>query len=280
MIINSIINEFALGQTNVFVMLFILLSYIFVSKGKNWAAAFVYSLSMIKVVPIILLPYFIFNKRWNFIFKSFIIMVIFNLIFVLIFGYHRSTELLNSYSASISKDKISLEGITFGMNQSLWSASARLSERIIEFNSFKVYLYQIISFIIGILLFIPSVLKSKIFHMNLDFNDYSLFICIMLLLSPDTRRFHLVFLLIPIFTILSQIYSKNFRRIVIFSLFLVFVVISQGIIGRGNYEILRHYSIQTIGMLFLAFLNIYIIITQMLKKKTEGLVFPQEVLFK
>ncbi|HOK41309.1 MAG TPA: glycosyltransferase family 87 protein, partial [bacterium] len=227
MIFNPLYETIAFGQINIFLMLLIFLAIFFYKKNFLILSSFFLAISFyVKILPIILVLFFILIKNYKYLFY-FICWLLFFLFLQIIFNdfnivYQYFTKVLISFSKGAG---VSFENLSFFT--------------LINLFLFEPYLSIIFNFIIFIILIIIFINYKKTNNKNL-----LLFNSIMLtLFLPKTvweHHYLLLFLIIPI--LVEENFWANKIIFFIFLFFWAYFAIS-----------LRFYNVSIIQLNFLKF---------------------------
>lgn len=270
--INSINEDFKLGQVNIFIHFF-LLSSVFLLENRKWASAFLYVLSCIKMTPLIFIPYFLVKKQWGLLLRIFIVFSVFGLICIGWFGVSQTETLAISWIDTTSKNKLKVAISADMLNQSILgfcsrmlNASYQIEGPLLQFHiadlsdvqvKFTVYLILAVLTILTLLAIKRYSLTSRMNELEI-----STMLVLMLLVSPDTRTAHMIHLLFPIM-LLSKVslvygYNKKIGFTAILTAFLFFTATGKDITGVMAYNFIKYYSFQTFGLLviFIAVLSL------------------------
>jgi hypothetical protein len=94
------------GNAHLLIVFLMFASLYFALRKRDWLAGLLMALSIsIKVTPVLILPYFVLRKRWNYLLAITVFLLPINLIPVGYFGYAKNTELLRTWFAHVLLDK-------------------------------------------------------------------------------------------------------------------------------------------------------------------------------
>jgi hypothetical protein len=244
----------ALGQWSIQIGVCIILGWMFLRHGKDYAAGFLFGFAcLIKLYPGLIAIYLLFNKRW----KALVV-----LISVVIFGLLISGLLLGPqdiiYYFSNIASRGSTDFSTFPCNYSIFGI---LGKFFYDGNWVKPIIIShlpisLVAFILDILLLVILVrfmfqLPSDQFSSDIKF---SMTIITMFFISPVTWQHMLTILILPIGLLISKFQGRRTKSFYILSLFAL-VLFSIPDIQVGNLLMNLYYPYRTpwyIGIVFLS----------------------------
>lgn len=214
----SLINNFAFGQFYIVLLFLILLSLYLAEKGYLLLSGLLLGFAtIVKILPVILIFWFIINRKWKSVFYSTVSAAVFFIIEWIIFGKEISSQYWFSIlPGHLNSDLILQSPYAFSF-QSWNSLLLNLFVYNEQFNQFPGYnsisLYFILKYLIyglvslSVVINIRTLLKSK-----KSGNDLLLILFIgSLLLLPASATYHFILLVIP-FSILLKSDSFSLRE--------------------------------------------------------------------
>lgn len=201
-LISPINNDFKLGQVDAYISIFLALTFYFEQKKQSFISSIFYVLACVKVIPLIVFLWFILTKRVKFILYTSLIAVMVAIIHISYFGWGYELEMIRHYLSIVHTQKldpVALRGIS---NQGFFGIFGRIGFLIngSHYAPTVVVKYVRLAWITisAITTLIVGYLTVKYPQKNCQLFTYSMFIVLMLLVSPDTSSAHLVMLLMPI----------------------------------------------------------------------------------
>jgi hypothetical protein len=269
---NYLNNDFRLGQSNLIIHSLLVFSFVALLAGKNGVAALLFVLSSFKITPLVILPYFVMRRQWRFLLAVAGWAAVVCVLFIFWFGWEEAVSSPRRWLDLIASHKLGTLPVAEIKNQSLFGAVARFSTSVIGGGGGEIFLrlrsealapevYRNITYGLCLLLTgtvcLWTLLRKSA---SLKLIEFSMFLVLMLLISPDTRSAHMVHLLLPSYLLVS---SVSWDRISFrdhwwfFILCIAFLVTSRDLVGRTVYDNALYVSSQTlVMMLFLVLLAV------------------------
>lgn len=267
---NFLNNDFRLGQVNLIVHALMIFSFVTLLARKHMLSSFLFVLSSFKVTPLAVLPYFIIRKQWKFLFGVAGWTAVFSVLLIVWFGWEEVASFPLQWLEVSQSHKLGLLYSAGVKNQSLFGVIARFATDIVGGSDANNFLqlktepinptsYKLITY--GMCFLLMGVICSWILlrkPVALNLTEFSVFLVMMLLISPDTRTAHMVHLLLPAYLLVSSVQwgsisvQDHWWFLIICT---VFLGTSRDLIGRTAYNYAFYFSSHTIVMsLFLVLL--------------------------
>lgn len=187
------------GQINFLVLLFILISLAFDKKDKQFISSFFLVMAiLIKIYPALFIIYYIFKKRYKYVFYSLINSLVIILTSSIIFGIHYWIEFLNITLKSFIYGEKPLYFFDFNAFLNNSSPQAFLTQFFLCFNISRKFVTPalLILFALSLIIFWK---KIKLFIKIEEQNFYSsVLLTLTLILSSMTWQHHYMVLMFPI----------------------------------------------------------------------------------
>lgn len=249
------------GQVSVIMLALVVAGLHFLNKNKNALGASFMGLSiMVKYMPAIFLPYFLFRKK--------IKLVVFVLIFIMLYclipashvGMHKEVNYLKVWFPSITETSLDRNSWYDNKNQSLYSLSLRYltkdSPYRVSIARFSFNQVIAITGFLGMVIYLFIVLPrgSSGFNRSLE---YSLLFIFTALFNPNAWMHNFVVFVFVYMTLFCYLIKINFKdRITVALVILSFALMtltSELFVGDSLETIFEELSFLTIGGLILAF---------------------------
>lgn len=283
-------SNMQLGQANIIAAFLIILGLYLVLKKREYAGgAVVGAAALIKLSPLVIIAYFAFKRRWKAAGAAAVAFVAFALIPQIYTSALGGPNIVESYVSSINEFQESTtgEGGDFP-GQSVFSLAARfltpvnalhhtdgtMCVNILELPQewAMAAAFFVCGILIGITMFVsrtPQTVEPPILFVL----EYAAVICLMLLVSPVSRKAQFTALVLPIaaiscFLVFSN-QGKAARRILWAAaafMFAVFVLSSGDIAGKNIGDILQACSVFTFGLLDAWAAVVYLIALERMKE--------------
>ena len=200
--LNPFMSEFRLGQANLWVLVFSILTVRSLERGRPlWAAAF-FSLAAIKVTALALLPWFLFRRQWRFLAALLPVGAAWLVALAAWWGPGQVAGLFLEWVRSTASRKATTAAVAHFENQSLQGAAARLSQLVPALQErFLGLAVQQWLWIVPCLAVLAVLLASAArdrFRPRLPVEELALGSLLMLLASSDSRWAHHVQLFVPL----------------------------------------------------------------------------------
>jgi hypothetical protein len=261
---NYLNNDFRLGQSNLIIHALLVFSFVALLAGKHVVSALLFVLSSFKVTPLAILPYFVIRRQWRFLLAVAGWAAVFCVLFILWFGWKEAASSPRRWLELTQSHKLGLLQVAEIKNQSLFGAVARSATDVVVGSGGEISLrlkseamapeiYKYITY--GLCLMLMGAvclwtLLRKPAPLNLI--EFSVFLVMMLLISPDTRSAHMVHLLLPGYILVLSVSWDRFLfrdHWWVFILCMAFLVTSRDLVGRTAYNYALYVSSQTLVML-------------------------------
>ena len=251
-------------QINIYLMGMCLLALHLLTKGKQTLPALLIAITILcKAYTILLLPFFIFRKR--FILTAYVLgwISVLMLGVFMYFGFH---ETIQHHITWWSKDVLTKHIYDYG-NQSIWGFVTGLVSNVERFSgvsynlwSFTLQESKIFSLgVIGLIALIVGIVFIYTYNFKLSFEwQYIILISFIPLFSPIAWKYYFVFLL-PLTLNLYIITRQDKKLRILFLIPILLITLSSELfVGSRISDILEAYGIFTHATLFLLFVYIYI----------------------
>ncbi len=190
---------FGMGQINHFILLFVTLNLIFFLKNKDFLSGLFLALSLLlKMTPVLLLPFFLLRKKFRLIFWCFFCLL---LVFIFPYFFFGKTVYQDYFFTALPRLFNSF-GNSFYYNQSLLAMITRLLGKVPV--TMAVYIMSVVLILVSTFIRVVAPRRAPA-------KDYLLILTANLLLNGICWQHHLVFLL-PAMVILYQQLVKNSRK--------------------------------------------------------------------
>jgi hypothetical protein len=264
LIAKFLLREIELGQTDFVQLLFILALFVFLEKGKEfWGGLFLALSVIIKLTPLIVVPYLIYKKRFRALMWSFILIFAFFFFPSLIYGFHGNLSLLRNWYQFLSLSSPPL--IANDMNQSIFGMFYRLltaSDYNVNFlnldpNNVNALIYVIIiGSYICLLLFSQLSRKTKTSFLHAqEAIEYSFLLIFIALFSPLGWIQNFSSLVLASMVLVYYTFKTGFRdkavNFLLISSFVLGSAINYEIVGRRLNDLALYYSLITIGAILI-----------------------------
>jgi len=200
--LNPFMSEFRLGQANLFVLLFSVLTVESLHRGRPVRAAFYFSIAVIKITPLALLPWLALRRQWRFFGALVLVGCGWLLALGAFWGPAQVPGLFLRWVRVTATVKATLHATAFFENQSLQGAAARLAEHLpalegplLGLAAFHWLWILPCAALVGLLAL--SAARDR-FRPRLPLAEFGLASLLMLLASSDSRYAHHVQLLVPL----------------------------------------------------------------------------------
>ncbi len=244
---NFINNDFRLGQVNLIVHVLMIFSVVALGAQKYVLSSLLFVVASFKVAPLLVLPYFVIRRQWKFLLGAVGWSAISALLLVAWFGWHEAGSLAAQWLATAHTYKLVGPDLATPSNQSLFAAAARLS------NFLDAGIYPYGAYGTSVLLAAAVCLWTALHGAKgIQVGEFSVFIVLMLLISPDTRSPHMTQLLLPSYVLLTSVQSRRFHlreHWWIILLATVFLGTSRDIIGDTARNYVLSLSVPTMAMI-------------------------------
>lgn len=224
------------GNAHLLVTCLLFGSFYFVTKRKTvWLAALLIALAIsFKIVPVLTLPYFVIKRRWKYLGFVAAFLVILNLLPALYFGFGKNLQLLENWYQHIIVNhetdeksgwvNLSLKGQLkrYATDIDYVNRAAKTGSEDVDYRKVNVVsisekvsnrIWMVVSAIIYAAIFLGVLLLSR--NEKTDAGDdgghlvpnqkllieYSLLICLILLIGPLTIKIYYVMMLLPAFVL-------------------------------------------------------------------------------
>ncbi len=220
---NIIQNNLMNGQVNIVVLALVIMFFKYNLKSREITSALFLSAAIsIKLVPIIFLLYLLVRGKYKSIILTIIITLSLFIFPVVVIGL-RNFNLIYLYFTKILLNKIS---VSIHHNSMFFDLYNFL---IFMFPALKsVGILKILSALIIILILILT--DFKFYAQRNDLNEYNilcLYLLSIILISPVSETHHLIYILPPLFLILTFAFNKfsnNIYKIITYSSILIFFI--------------------------------------------------------
>jgi hypothetical protein len=202
MALNPFMSEFRLGQANLWVLVFSILTVRSLEQGRPLRAAAFFSLAALKVTALALLPWFLFRRQWRFLVALLPVGAAWLVALGAWWGPGRVPGLFLEWLHSTAARKATTASVGHFENQSLQGAAARAAQLVPTLQQpflglpVQQWLWILPSLaIVAVLL--ASAARDR-FRPRLPAEEFALGSLLMLLASADSRWAHHVQLFVPL----------------------------------------------------------------------------------
>lgn len=200
------------GQVGLLILFFFVMGFYFANKSfPLWAGFFLALSAMFKFLPLLVLPYFIFKRKWKLVFYFLFWFVAFHLIPAVWFGFRENIDMLKSFLPHLTSTTLDHVSLLDFKNQSLWA-----------------YLYRLIFYDLGFfeirnqprLLTLAGVLFLSLFYMLIFYSkkgpksliyDGALLSILIVIFNPNAWKHNFVLLLYPYLLLLSDVKREGWK---------------------------------------------------------------------
>jgi len=213
-----ILRELELGQTDFLQLFFIFLFLFFLEKNKKLLCGFFFGLSiMIKLTPLIFIPYLFYRKRFSVIFSAFFFILVFLFLPSVFFGFENNLALLKKWYQILAFSTPTL--FAHDGNQSVFGLFYRffVSTEYIVYRAYKVNLLSLNPFTVNLLIY-GVILGSYIYLLFL--NRLSKKVKSFLTYSKEAIEYSFLLVFLSLFSPLGWI--QNFSFSILACMILVF----------------------------------------------------------
>jgi hypothetical protein len=200
--LNPFMSEFRLGQANLWVLVFSILTVRSLERGRPLRAAAFFSLAAVKVTPLALLPWFLFRRQWRFLAALLPVGAAWLVALAAWWGPGQVPGLFLEWVQSTASRKATSAAVAHFENQSLQGAAARLAQLAPALQepflglAIQQWLWIVPSLAIVAVLLV-SAARDR-FRPRLPPEEFALGSLLMLLASSDSRWAHHVQLFVPL----------------------------------------------------------------------------------
>ncbi|MGB2697050.1 MAG: glycosyltransferase family 87 protein [Candidatus Zixiibacteriota bacterium] len=258
------LREIELGQTD-FLQLFLIFSFfIFLEKERKVVSGLFLALSvMIKLTPLVFIPYLLYRKRFSTVFWSLAFILLFFSVPSLVYGIGGNIALLKDWYGFMSLSSPPL--LANDMNQSIFGMFYRFltpSAYQVNFVSLNPGLVNIMIYMIVVgayvyLLFLNRFSRkaqSSLLHCK-EIVEYSFLLIFMSLFSPlgwiqNFSSLVLAFMVLVYYTLKTSFKDKLVNTLLIFS-FILSSAINYETVGRRLNDLSLYYSFIAIGIILI-----------------------------
>lgn len=259
-------REFWLGQTD-FLQLLLLFLFInfYYRKKEIWGGLFLALSAMIKLTPLIFLPYFLYRKRFLLIIYTLAFVSLFLFLPALIYGWQRNISLLKDWYSFMSYSSPPL--LAVDLNQSIFGLFLRLftpsiyQVNILTLNSNLVMtiIYVVIIISCLFLLFLSRYgknIQKQLIHHRETF-EFSLLLIFMNLFSPlgwvqNFSSSLLAYMVLVYYSFTIEFKDKTTNILLLLS-FILTTFINFETVGRRINDLSLYYSFITWGIIIVTF---------------------------
>lgn len=264
LIAKFLLREIELGQTDFLQLLFILSLFVFLEKEKEFLGGLFLALSVIiKLTPLIVVPYLIYKKRFRTLVWSFVFIFAFFFFPSLIYGFHGNLGLLSNWYEFLSLSSPPL--IANDMNQSIFGMFYRFltsSEYNVNFLSLDPNVVNALIYVITIASYISLLLFSRLsrkteasFIHAQETVEYSFLLIFMALFSPLGWIQNFSSLVLASMVLVYYTFKTRFRdktvNFLLISSFVLGSAINYETVGRRLNDLALYYSLITIGAILI-----------------------------
>ncbi len=256
------LREIELGQTD-FLQLFLIFSFIlFLEKEKEVLGGLFLALSiMIKLTPLIFIPYLLYRRKFSSVFWTFVFALLFFSAPSLIYGIEGNIALLKEWYGFMSLSSPPL--LANDMNQSIFGMFYRfLTSSVYGVNFVNlnpnlvnalIYIFVVIAYVYLLLLNRYSRgIESPLLHCR-ETVEYSFLLIFMSLFSPLGWIQNFSSLILAFMVLVYYTFKTNFQdklvNLLLISSFILSSAINYETVGRRLNDLFLYYSFITLGVL-------------------------------
>src|SRR5512142_1790928 len=199
---NPFMSEFRLGQANLFVLLFSVLTVQALERGQPLRGALWFSLAAVKITPLALLPWLAVRRQWRFFLALLPVGAAWLAALAAWWGPARVPDLFREWIEVTARNKAIPEVVAYYENQSLQGAAARLAGVLpaLERPVLGVAAYQWLWIVpcAAVVALLGLLAARDGFRPRLRPEEFAIASLLMLLASSDSRYAHHVQLLVPL----------------------------------------------------------------------------------
>jgi Gpi18-like mannosyltransferase len=259
-----LVREIRLGQTDLLMLLFIFLCFLFVQRGKEFVAGVFLALSaLIKPTALIFVPYFLYKREFRIAASTMLMSLVFLLLPSLVYGFSGNMTLLWGWKTIMSVSSPPL--LAVDMNQSIFAFFYRLlTPEPYEVNllnlSYTAVNVIIYASVIGLLFFLFFLAKKEpgggtsLLH-NKESIEYSLLLIFMALFSPlgwfQNYSSAILAITILVYYVLETRFKDKPIVIILVLFFLLVDLINFETVGRRLNDLSLYLSFITWGIFLL-----------------------------
>jgi hypothetical protein len=258
-------NDFKLGQVNVLIHFFLWRCLLDAQRGHTTRAGLFFVLAMVKVTPWVFVPYFVVTRQWRLLRSIVGWSLVAALALVLWFGPSEATALPQRWLEVSQREKLGVVGSANIENQSIHGVVARALAHV-ELEGPRDYVFTATpedearfkpityAWCLAVFLWALWMIARHGGGRQIRLEDAALMMVVMLLVSPDTRLFHMVHLYVPLQVLalgLAQPINdaaSRLARAAFVTIGLTFVLTSRDLIGPVWHSILRYHGHQAITL--------------------------------
>lgn len=262
-------NDFKLGQVNMLVHFFLWRTVVDAQQEKPWRAGAWFTLAMVKVTPWVFVPYFVVTRQWRLLGAIAAWSAVAATSLVLWFGPAEAAALPGRWLAVSQREKLGVVGAANIENQSIHGVVARALAAV-ELDGPRDYaftstpgdeaLFKPVAYAwCGLTLLLALLLVAwKGTRGRMRDQDAALMMVVMLLVSPDSRLFHMVHLFFPLQVLALRMAdgardaATRLARAAFITIVLTFLLTSRDLIGPEWHSILRYHGHQALTLWLLA----------------------------
>lgn len=230
------------GQVGIAILFCYVLGVYLAVSGKEIASGFFFAFScMFKYLPILILPYFIFQKKWKLFWAMSAAFLIFHLMPALWFGWSKNTEYLFQFLPFLTGTTLDHISLLDFKNQSMWAYLYRLI--FYDMGFFEIRNHPRLILAIGTALFavLYWLVLSRTRQSSLTLGCALLSILIVLF-NPNAWKHNFVLLLLPYQVLLGESVKQGWKSrssTVLITVSVLFFVSNRSIVGwGGRFELL------------------------------------------
>ncbi|MFH1202689.1 MAG: glycosyltransferase family 87 protein [Candidatus Omnitrophota bacterium] len=214
--IRLIFNNFDEGQVNVLMMAGLIFSIYFLIKERDLTAAYFFAFSaLIKYMPLIMIPYFIFKRRYKFLIASSVFLVIYSLIPAIFIGWGYNLRLLKEFIPFVFSSSTDTGSLSTNPNQSLLALLMRFLSKGPESNvnfldwpkSWIILIFAVILAIFYLLIILERRPASRLSRLI----DYGLILVCIALFNLNAWLHAFIFLIFGYMILLYYLIKINFK---------------------------------------------------------------------
>lgn len=251
----AIIHCLNSGQVGIVILFCYVAGVYFSEKDNDAAGGFFLAFScMFKYLPILILPYFLFQKKSKLFFSTIIWLIVLHLAPALWFGWSRNIEYLTQFLPFLTGTTLDHISLLDFKNQSMWAYLYRLI--FYDFGFFEVRQNPQVVLILGTVFF------AVLYWLVISRTKHGLFVlgCALLsilivLFNPNAWKHNFVLLLLPYQILLAQAIHSGWRSWQAKSLLLASALLfisNRSVVGWGG-----RFELMSLSVLLLAALTLF-----------------------
>jgi len=243
------------GQVGIAILFCYVLGVYFASKDQSAAAGFFLALScMFKYLPILILPYFLFQKKWKLLLSMMAWLIALHLMPAFWFGWSRNAEYLSQFLPFLTGTTLDHISLLDFKNQSMWAYLYRLIFYDFGFFEVRQNAWVVLALGAGLFAALYWLLVSRTRH-GLFVLGCALLSVLIVIFNPNAWKHNFVLLLLPYQILLSQAFLLGWRSWQAKSLLIASALLfisNRSVVGWGG-----RFELMSLSVLLLAALTLF-----------------------